>query len=497
MKRRFAALAVAWICTLALGGCDAVDRFSGRAVQYNLEAEQVQDQGILLNIIRASKRRPLEFTSISTVTGTASASGNGGLTGPVGPHLPTSSHAFSLGLTVSGGPTFSLGVLDTQEFYEGISNPIPVSLFDFYLKEGYPPNLLFNLFISKIELIREGHHETLANAPSSESYTKFQAVLDEIINQGLTTEKSSDAVPQGPPLTPNETGNVKELLAGGTQGYELHRKGWCDLAEEDREVTLSRLRANAWRIVLYRVNAYCKTSGDKTPPPVILEAGLPPYLYQVQKANSGARFCFTRGNHGDAQCSMGKKKSKSPSSTPYRFTNLDLSNVSEVTIVTPKGTKLRMAVPNTDPNFRVTELTMTPRTTEGVIYYLGELVRQAHYPEFQSRRFTPKIVYGPTSIKMPEKVCPASTDNDDSSGNLPIVLMKKFICMPIFVVDQPAANQAFVSVAYDGTSYGIPTKQTPVALTYQVLDLVSQLIALNKSAKSLPATSVFTIIGSP
>ena len=58
-----------------LGGCTIVDQFSSRAVNYNLEAEQAQEQALLLNIVRASLRRPMQFTSLQSITGTASASG--------------------------------------------------------------------------------------------------------------------------------------------------------------------------------------------------------------------------------------------------------------------------------------------------------------------------------------------------------------------------------------------------------------------------------------
>ena len=54
---------VAWAALTAaslyvLAGCTVVDRFSGRAVEYNLQAEQAQEQALLLNIVRASMRRP-------------------------------------------------------------------------------------------------------------------------------------------------------------------------------------------------------------------------------------------------------------------------------------------------------------------------------------------------------------------------------------------------------------------------------------------------------
>ena len=54
-----------------LTACAVVDQYSGRAVVYNLQAEQAQEQALLLNVVRASLRRPMQFTGLQSITGTA------------------------------------------------------------------------------------------------------------------------------------------------------------------------------------------------------------------------------------------------------------------------------------------------------------------------------------------------------------------------------------------------------------------------------------------
>ena len=67
-----------------------------------------------------------------------------------------------------------------------------------------------------------------------------------------------------------------------------------------------------------------------------------------------------------------------------------------------------------------------------------------------------------------------------------------YLCDNLFVVDtQPGAS--FISVTYDGTTYGLSSDKERVGRTYQVLELVKQILALNTSAKQLPATSVLLI----
>ena len=52
---------------------------------------------------------------------------------------------------------------------------------------------------------------------------------------------------------------------------------------------------------------------------------------------------------------------------------------------------------------------------------------------------------------------------------------------------------AFIAVSHDGTSYGLAGDRERTGRTYHVLELVKQILALNTSAKQLPATSVLVI----
>jgi hypothetical protein len=56
-------------------------------------------------------------------------------------------------------------------------------------------------------------------------------------------------------------------------------------------------------------------------------------------------------------------------------------------------------------------------------------------------------------------------------------------------------GEAVVGVGYDGRYFGIPRDPNRSGRTLQVLELVKQLLALNTSAKELPATSVISVVG--
>ena len=119
---------------VGLTSCAIVDQYSSHAVAYNIEAEQAQEQQLVLNIVRASLRRPMQFTSVTTITGSQSASATAGLTAPFGSHSTANTGTF--GASVSGGPTFTVPVLDTQDFYRGMLQGIPGELVDLLDSRG-------------------------------------------------------------------------------------------------------------------------------------------------------------------------------------------------------------------------------------------------------------------------------------------------------------------------------------------------------------------------
>jgi hypothetical protein len=116
------------VAAMTLVSCAVVDQYSGRAVAYNIEAEHAQEQALLLNVVRAALRRPMQFTTVSNIVGSATATGNVGYTAPVDipfrpaingtsiAAIPNVLNAWSIGGSMSGGPTFTVPVLDTQEF---------------------------------------------------------------------------------------------------------------------------------------------------------------------------------------------------------------------------------------------------------------------------------------------------------------------------------------------------------------------------------------------
>jgi len=170
---RFLTMAVA---TGALAGCAAGDRFAGRVSTYNSEAEKAQDQAILLNVLRAAKRRPLSFTELQNVTSSGTPSGSIGFNVPLAQNGGATASAFNPTLALSGGPTLSAGFINTQEFYQGMLKPVPISTIDLFIQRGIPPGLLFNLLFSRI-IVKRIHDTSLD--PSAQTFTAINDVGDD------------------------------------------------------------------------------------------------------------------------------------------------------------------------------------------------------------------------------------------------------------------------------------------------------------------------------
>ena len=108
--------------------------------------------------------------------------------------------------SISGGPTFTVPVLDTQEFYQGILTPIPLSVIDFYLQQGFPPELLADIFILSIVVTRvdDGgncQQFTFTNSPSNDlQFGQFQAMVDYLVASGFIAERVNRTSAFGPEI---------------------------------------------------------------------------------------------------------------------------------------------------------------------------------------------------------------------------------------------------------------------------------------------------------
>jgi hypothetical protein len=432
--------------------CAVVDQYSGRAVVYNLQAEQAQEQALLLNVVRASLRRPMQFTGLQSITGTASASGSltGGAANTVQKPLislfglgPPSSSTLVASIvasnlsgtaSMSGGPTFSVPVLDTQEFYQGFLNPVSGQLFDLYLQFGYPRDVLFNLMIEKMIIKRldgpcraEVHtpecEVTIRNyAPEDVSLRLFQSMIGYLIRMGLSTEPIVEVT------KPSDK-------AGAAS--EVRQFGFCfaprdpeDYRRIDRHVLCGHPAAGL-QLKASEIGRKSIITGVPIPKDFIDEL----YAETIAPKLSGEELDERAIGFNKIRAFGGK-------------------NVS---------------------------ISFNTRSIEGILYYLGEVVRRSAHPEKGQLPNPVQVRVGPPQNPFPRKACPYEGE------------INGYRCTNLFVVEEGGWETNGISVEYAGSRYTI-SSDTTGSWTMPVFDIVKQLQAVNTSAKQLPASNLISVL---
>jgi hypothetical protein len=165
---------------LALAGCAFPNQLQRIAVDQNQVVASTADSLTLLNILRASKWRPVHFTSISRISGNVDLDARGSVGGGIaisgGDDISLAPGA-SVG--VSTRPSFDMTVHDSQEFQRGIMQPISAEIINYYLHTGWRSDLLTYLLVERIDFVAEDNVtigdriykageavETLQNDPS-------------------------------------------------------------------------------------------------------------------------------------------------------------------------------------------------------------------------------------------------------------------------------------------------------------------------------------------
>ncbi len=126
-------------------------------------------------------------------------------------------------------------------------------------------------------------------------------------------------------------------------------------------------------------------------------------------------------------------------------------------------------------------ISFNTRSIEGILYYLGEVVRRSAHPEPGQSAYPVQVRVGPPQNPFPHKSCPFEGE------------IAGYRCTNLFVVEQGGGDPNGVSVDYAGARYTI-SSDTGGSWTMPVFDIVKQLQAVNTSAKQLPASNLISVL---
>ncbi|MHB8530718.1 MAG: hypothetical protein ACYC8V_14565, partial [Caulobacteraceae bacterium] len=445
---------------------------------------------------------------------------------PLREHGGMTAETLSPTLSLSGGPSIVAANVNTKEFYSGILTPIPRSTVDLFIQRGIPKEVLFNLLFSRIDFTKAGRQEdsppvwtlTARNYPGDEqTIESFEGVVRALIDAGLTTAPDNpDSATYGPPLTYGDLVGSSLFSRGVASGLSVDEFGWCDLDEKQvfdlgmrHHRSLAGLKAATKNACddAKSTDENTKTGAERKLREILTLWNMPWSYYQLakeDKSTPAVKFCFeSRGDMtGGALCQSAapSKRLKSdasglPTSSPN---GLDPLCVALERLDTAHEARLKCSDPQWGAGI---SWKITPFSTYGVIYHVGELARAWLMPDWGASREI-GVWVGPSSDKMPIPHCgllskdPKSGKTSQPSVEFGHETADKWKCQRLFYLTKGSSAADFLAVDYDGRFYSIPDTWE-AGETNLVLDIISELVALNRSAKDLPASNVFTVVGVP
>lgn len=173
------------LALLALvAACSTALDIGEQSTKANTGVEEAHNRILLLNALRAAKRRPLYFTSIVSLT----------------VPIPRASPSVTLALPLEAGaaaaagsatvraevPSFNVAVLDSQKFITGITTPLKPALVRFYLDQGWSPLLFLTLVVREIDYAEgDGESRYVNTADRRADFDAFQSELRAMLACGL------------------------------------------------------------------------------------------------------------------------------------------------------------------------------------------------------------------------------------------------------------------------------------------------------------------------
>lgn len=485
------------LAALCLGSCSIVDNFSSRAVGFNIEAEQAQQQALLLNIVRASLNRPMQFTTLSTITGTASETGGSTLSFPFGEaaHRPkgaVSPDVFGLSGSISGGPTFTVPVLDTQEFYQGELKPLTGQEYRFFLDEGITPSVLFYMFVDTIEL-------TVAGTRPAPTYTfhsyvlddfdnnRYETVADYLLSLGLNIESVHRKQTVGPPIDAaglKDLRSIAQLTQAGLHispemAGERQAKGKAAAAEPKSDKKPTGPRTTGKFVIEKDMTNYrpCFTPPTTAPSAAVIDKELLCGSDDPNDTSSSEQAAGSLGRNAGGIQMPDLQKRLDDVANQYLSAHPG-ANVAQV-----KG------VPSLPPGAKF-QVRLYMRSPEAILHFLGSVV---------ARQLDSTIGDGPRVIRVkigapyvPYPAAPQCSATADPNKREDV---GAYHCDNLFVLQLGQSGDSTLSVNYENKTYSVPLDPYVSGRTTRLLDLMKQILALHTSAKELPASNVLNVVG--
>lgn len=451
-------VAIPVLAAMSLGGCVSVDGFGSRAITYNEHMKMAREDGVLRNILRSAFEEPLQFTEVSTVTGSAQGQGSIGgdlpLLGPArgGARL----YSFSPAGQINGGPSFTVANLNSREFFNGLAAPVKAEAIAGLENAGYSPVALTVLLVDTITLQRAGGRVVLRNDPEDEiAYGAFISALNAMLESGLVLGVDTETSYIGPPLRDVDLASSAVLaeLVKRTDGPELAA---FDLSKPTPALSAAEV-------------AELKAKGASV-------------AYRLSTKERSVRFCFDTGYDTHSQPRPWPWADRAKPGIAL-FADSSKPEDERYFRIRPSVTLGCRADPAIDPvgdQTLVTKISYTTRSVRDAYGYLGLIIRIR-----ESARATgvdARYLDAPIG-----KISPAAKDK--ATGNPPTA--DRYRAVRLFGVEAVVAPEK--GVEFRGKRYRV-TRFDAHDRSASIVAMLAELTALYSSAKDLPTPAVIPIL---
>jgi len=216
------------VATALLGllmGCTGTERLDSAMATINQDYSRLQDEALLLNIVRRSASLPAHFTTVTTIRGRSRFRAGANLTLPFGGQAP-SDFSFNPHMSVEQGPGFDVSTQDNQEFYRGYVAPISTVSLAFMLRQDYAPELILSLFIESAHFQDPNGTERFYNNPSKVAdFEHFQQLVNRLVDQGITMESAFLVSRYGPELELKQPPSINQLISARKENLAVSTRG--------------------------------------------------------------------------------------------------------------------------------------------------------------------------------------------------------------------------------------------------------------------------------
>lgn len=438
----------------------ASSHLADTATSYNLAIEQTQDEMLLLNVIRAQDNYPLYLTDASKVTGTVKAEVNLGLKFPLVHFGSANANDYFATPTVdySSSPSMDVNLLNAKDFMTGFLTPISSDLFAYYWDQGWPSEFLLYLLVLRVDEYEETQDAkdplrfvaSYQNHPDSHDSSqrdlaRFAHWVHTLVKDGrpLLCSEDAEGSTVGPALTPQELGELKFLVPVAKEGLALSPAG--------DDVPANGSTAGKWQLKQ------------------------PKKAYSLSPYND-AHSCPKKLKQAAISGTIAPPSQKEPGEAGKTAANTSL--------ITARGAAGGGQV-----------FVLTLRSPEGLLYYLGQLARLENRADKKSALLIHVCDFKSGCAAGSEPpVAPLFVALDkEEHGGCPSIIWVRALDGSDYMIPKGRGNP------YKGTGQDLQFADAAqlcvTGRSMHALDLLSQLIGLQKTGKDLTTTSTVKVVG--